>query len=101
MTKPLYAWSFGHGTGRHAPPSGVASEAWLVIGRRGGKSFALALIATYLAAFFDDRRHLAPGEHGVVLVLAASQKQARLGASTSTRPGSTISFLTGAFRSGP
>lgn len=65
-------------TNRHAPPAGVASEGWLVIGRRGGKSFVLALIATYLAAFFDYRQHLAPGERGSVLVLAASQKQARV-----------------------
>ncbi len=29
-------------TGRTAPPSAPNNEAWLVIGRRGGKSFALA-----------------------------------------------------------
>ena len=40
-------------TGREAPPDGVASEAWLVVGRRGGKSFALALIAVFLACFFE------------------------------------------------
>jgi len=65
-------------TGRQAAPVSVASEAWLVIGRRGGKSFVLALIAVYLACFFDYRRHLARGERGSVLVIAASQKQARV-----------------------
>jgi hypothetical protein len=65
-------------TGRDAPPAGVASEAWLVIGRRGGKSLMLALIAVYLACFFAYRKYLAPGERGTVLVIAASQKQARV-----------------------
>ena len=65
-------------TGREVPPDGVATEAWLVIGRRGGKSFTLALIATYLACFFEYRRYLQPGERGTVLVIAASQKQARV-----------------------
>jgi hypothetical protein len=36
-------------TGRHEPPSSPASEAWLVCGRRAGKSFVLALIAVFLA----------------------------------------------------
>ena len=30
-------------TGRNSPPAKVASEAWLVICRRGGKSFILAM----------------------------------------------------------
>ena len=38
-------------TGRNDRPSEQASEAWLVIGRRGGKSFVLALIAVFLATF--------------------------------------------------
>src|SRR6186997_2497908 len=56
-------------TGREVPPDSVATEAWLVIGRRGGKSFVLALIATYLACFFQYRQYLQPGERGSVLVL--------------------------------
>ena len=31
------------------PPGTPQNEAWLVVGRRGGKSFKMALIATYLA----------------------------------------------------
>lgn len=63
--------------GRSAPESAVR-EAYLVIGRRGGKSFITALIAVYLAAFHDYRQHLQPGERGTVLILAADRKQARV-----------------------
>jgi len=64
-------------TGRASTPSKPASEAWLICGRRAGKSIALALIAVYLAAFHDYRRHLSPGERGTVLVIATDRKQAR------------------------
>jgi hypothetical protein len=47
-------------TGRHVPPGEPASYLWLVIGRRGGKSFAMALIAVFLAAFRDWRPKLSP-----------------------------------------
>ncbi len=64
-------------TGRTNAPTSPAIEAWLPIGRRGGKSRILALIAVYLAAFRDWRPHLAPGERGVVQVIATDRKQAR------------------------
>ncbi len=64
-------------TGRDTPPTDVASEAWLVCGRRAGKSFILALIAVFLACFFDYRRFLQPGERGTIMVVAADRKQAR------------------------
>lgn len=64
-------------TGRNQPPSSVASEAWLVCGRRAGKSFILALVAVFLACFHDYRRYLTPGERGTVMVVAADRKQAR------------------------
>src|SRR5438067_10124963 len=38
-------------TGREQSPDDGSNEAWLIIGRRGGKSFTLALIAVYLACF--------------------------------------------------
>lgn len=65
-------------TGRDEPPDVVQQEAWLVIGRRGGKSFVMALIAVYLACFFDYRRYLAPGERATVMVIAADRRQARV-----------------------
>ena len=43
-------------TGRMAPPTGRAQEAWLVCRRRAGKSFILATIAVFLAAFNGTRR---------------------------------------------
>ena len=36
-------------------PEGSAREAWLVCGRRAGKSFILALVAVFLASFHDWR----------------------------------------------
>jgi hypothetical protein len=65
-------------TGRNSPPTKVANEAWLCIGRRGGKSFILALVAVFLACFHDYRKYLAPGEKGTILVIATNQKQARV-----------------------
>ena len=65
-------------TGRGQPPRSPVREAWLVCGRRAGKSFVLALIAVYLACFYDYRKYLAPGERGTVLVIAADRKQARV-----------------------
>lgn len=65
-------------TGRNEPPVTQASEAWLICGRRAGKSFVLALIAVFLAAFHDYRQYLAPGERGTVFVIATDRKQARI-----------------------
>ena len=48
-------------TGRSTPPLAPLHEAWLVCGRRGGKSFVLATIAVFLAAFKDWRRVFGSG----------------------------------------
>jgi len=65
-------------TARTHPPAAPVTEAWLVCGRRSGKSFVLALIAVFLACFHGWRRHLAPGERGTVMIVAADRKQARV-----------------------
>ncbi len=65
-------------TGRTAPPGAPAAYLWLVIGRRGGKSFAMALIAVFLAVFKDWRRYLSPGERAIVLLVAADREQAKI-----------------------
>jgi len=65
-------------TGRTRPPAKQVREAWLVVGRRGGKSFITALIAVYLACFRDYKPYLAPGERGTLMILAADRKQARV-----------------------
>ena len=49
----------------------------MIVGRRGGKSRILALVAVYLAAFRDYAPYLAPGEVATVGVLAVDKGQAR------------------------
>lgn len=68
---------YRHHTGRSVPPTTPSSEAWLVVGRRGGKSFVMALVAVYLACFRKYRQHLQPGERATILVIAADRRQAR------------------------
>jgi hypothetical protein len=65
-------------TGRSTPPNTALHEAWLVIGRRGGKSFILATIAVYLAAFKDWRPYLGPGEVATIMIIARDRRQARV-----------------------
>jgi hypothetical protein len=64
-------------TSRTEPPTARATEAWLICGRRAGKSFILALCAVFLAAFCEWRRYLQAGELGTVMVIASDRKQAR------------------------
>lgn len=65
-------------TGRNTPPLEAAEEAWLVVGRRGGKSFIMALIGVYLACFKEYRQFLQPGERATIAIIAADRKQARV-----------------------
>ncbi len=64
-------------TGRKTPPAEAVGEGWQLIGRRGGKSRNSAVAALYLAIRRDYRTILAPGEKGVIPVIAADRKQAR------------------------
>lgn len=64
-------------TGRKKPPQGVARYAYLICGRRAGKSFVLALVATFLACFFNYAPYLARGERGTVMIVASDRRQAR------------------------
>ncbi len=68
---------YQHHTGRTDRPVLPFTEVALPIGRRGGKSRILALIAVYLAAFRDYRPHLVAGEVATLAILAADRKQAR------------------------
>ena len=63
-------------TGRISEPLEPVEEFWAVIGRRGGKTRAMAILAAYLAACVDHRNSLAAGERGVIPLLAASVQQA-------------------------
>ena len=65
-------------TGRDAPPSQRVDELWCCVGRRGGKSRAMAVLAVYLAGLCDYTDKLAKGEKGVVLLIAPDKKQAKV-----------------------
>ena len=63
-------------TGRTASPAEPVEAFWAVIGRRGGKTRAIAVLASYLAGCVDHRDILGPGERGILPVMAASVLQA-------------------------
>jgi hypothetical protein len=56
---------------------GPYRESWVAVGRRGGKSRVLALIAIFLAAFRSYHEYLSRGEIGTIMVLASTKDQAR------------------------
>jgi hypothetical protein len=68
---------FQHHTGRQTAPTAAFTEAALVVGRRGGKSRILALIAVYLATSKDYAPLLSAGEVATIAVIASDRKQAR------------------------
>jgi phage terminase large subunit-like protein len=70
--------TFTRHTGRSEPRPGGYSEAWLVVGRRGGKSLLMGTIACYLAIFRDWSSYLVPGESALIQVLASDRRQARI-----------------------
>ena len=63
-------------TGLDEPPKGIQREAWLPVGRRGGKSRIEAMIAVHLACCYDWTPYLAPGELGYITVLADQRDHA-------------------------
>ncbi len=75
-------------TGRTAPPTAPVREAWQIVGRRGGKSRMAALSALFQGIRRNYAAILAPGERGVIPVIAADRQQAR----------STLGYLRGLVR---
>ena len=65
-------------TQREDRPTQQAREAWLICGRRAGKSFILALVAVFLACFNDWTPYLGIGERGTIMIIAGDRKQARV-----------------------
>jgi hypothetical protein len=65
-------------TGRTMVPTTPATELFCIAGRRGGKSRIAALLAVFLACFRKYDAILAPGEIGVVMLIATDRKQARV-----------------------
>jgi hypothetical protein len=78
-------------TGREREPGEPCEEFWGVIGRRGGKSRAMAVLAVFLAAFKDYSGVVVVGERPTVLVLAQNVRQA----------GILLSYIAGIFESVP
>ena len=78
-------------TAREREPGQRIEELWAVIGRRGGKSRAMATLATYIAGLCDHRDKLAPGERGVLLCIAPDQRQASI----------TLDYASAAFEATP
>jgi hypothetical protein len=62
-------------TRREREPSERVEEFLGVIGRRGGKSRAISVLATYIAALCPHPT-LVPGEKGIMLIIAPDQNQA-------------------------
>jgi hypothetical protein len=78
-------------TGRISGPPEPVEEFWAVIGRRGGKTRAMAVLASYIAGCVDHRDTLAPGERGALPILAASTTQAS----------QAFNFVSGMFATAP
>jgi hypothetical protein len=76
-------------TGRIYEPLQRIEELCAVIGRRGGKSRAMALLATYIGGLCTH--NLVRGERGVLLCIAPDQKQA----------GIVLEYAQAAFESSP
>ena len=65
-------------TNRRVKPRKAFRELWCVVGRRGGKSRIMALVAVFEAAFKSYRHILSRGERGKVVIVAADRQQARV-----------------------
>jgi hypothetical protein len=78
-------------TDREREPAEPVEEFWGVIGRRGGKTRAMAVLGAFVAACVDHRHVLAPGERGVLPILAVSTAQAT----------TAFNFLSGVFATAP
>jgi hypothetical protein len=80
MGEPLTAderETFTQLTGREHEPLQRVDEFAAVIGRRGGKSRAMAVFATYIAGLCEHDT-LVPGERGVLLCVALDQRVATI-----------------------
>ena len=58
-------------TGNRKPPKREMREAYIVAGRRAGKSFITAIVAVFLAIFRNYKNYLSPGERGIVMIISS------------------------------
>jgi hypothetical protein len=77
-------------TGRQHEPGARVDEFTLVVGRKGGKSRIMSIIAAYVAALCKHET-LVPGERGVVLCVAQSREVAKI----------VLEFTLGLFEASP
>lgn len=79
MGEPLFdeeLATFRAVTGRQTAPTERCEELIGIIGRRGGKSRAVGVLAAYLSTLIDYRDVLVTGERGLLLCVAPDLKQA-------------------------
>jgi len=57
-------------TGLSKVPTERAREAFVIAGRRSGKSFISSVISVFLALFYDWKPYLSPGERGWIFIIA-------------------------------
>src|SRR6266550_1568067 len=69
---------FQRHTGRTSPSTDGFKETYLIIGRRGGKSFISALVTCFIACFIDFTPFITIGETLAVMCLAKDKDQARI-----------------------
>jgi len=81
--------TFAKLTGRKREPLQRIEELVAVVGRRGGKSRASAVLAAYLGGLCEHP--LVPGERGVLLCIAPDQRQAKI----------TLEYCAAAFDASP
>src|SRR5258705_2861795 len=66
-------------TGRTKLPTGPVNSIVLLVGRRGGKDRFMSAVAVHRAALAGDwSRFLSAGEQGVVIMIGADKKQAKI-----------------------
>jgi len=65
-------------TGRTNPPRVEPTEIHTIVGRRGGKSFIVSLVAVFVACFRSFAEYLTTGERAMVLILARDRDQAKV-----------------------
>jgi hypothetical protein len=65
-------------TGREQEPGQLVKQFVGIFGRRGGKTFAMAVFMCWIAALCDHHGVLSPGETGIALCISRDQRVAKI-----------------------
>ena len=87
--EPAELSAFREFTGRTEPPQTRVDELWCAIGRRGGKSRAMAALAAYYLCDHSDT--LVRGEKGLLLLVAQDKRAAKI----------SLDYIQGCFEATP